>query len=143
VKIKIKTLRPAAILPQYQTGGAAAFDFHAAIDQPLTVAAGRTATVPTGLAVEIPDGYELQVRARSGLSFKNGISLINGVGTIDADFRDEMMIGLINLSSKDFVVEPGMRIAQGVVARVERVEWSKADELSTTNRRGGFGSTGR
>lgn len=140
--MRIKLTRDNAILPQYQTAGAAGFDFHAAIDEPLTIKAGQSTIIPTGVAVEIPIGYELQVRARSGLAFKNDIGLVNGIGTIDADFRDEIMTKLTNFGDKDFVVEPNMRIAQGIVAKHETVEWEEVDELSETNRKGGFGSTG-
>ena len=142
MKMRIKLTRDNAILPQYQTAGAAGFDFHAAIDEPLTIKAGQSTIIPTGVAVEIPIGYELQVRARSGLAFKNDIGLVNGIGTIDADFRDEIMTKLTNFGDKDFVVEPNMRIAQGIVAKHETVEWEEVDELSETNRKGGFGSTG-
>ena len=92
--------------------------------------------------MEIPKGYELQIRSRSGLAYKHQISLLNGIGTIDSDYRGEMSVLLKNHSDVDFVVEPGMRIAQGVVAKYTHVEWEEVSELSETERSGGFGSTG-
>lgn len=142
--MKIQRIRDNAILPEYQTDGAAGFDFHAANEQPLLIKSGKAVTVPTGIAVEIPRGYELQVRARSGLAFKYNIGLVNGVGTIDSDFRVEISIRLINLGSEDFIIEPDMRIAQGVVAKYERINWQEVDKLSETTRgAAGFGSTGQ
>ncbi len=142
--MKIQRIRDNAILPEYQTDGAAGFDFHAANEQPLLIKSGKAVTVPTGIAVEIPRGYELQVRARSGLAFKYNIGLVNGVGTIDSDFRGEISIRLINLGSEDFIIEPDMRIAQGVVAKYERINWQEVDKLSETTRgAAGFGSTGQ
>ena len=141
--MNIKRVRKDAILPEYQTAGAAGFDFHACLNEPITIAPGDSAAIPTGVAVEIPAGFELQIRARSGMAFKNNVGLVNGVGTIDADFRGEMMVKLINFGKEDFVVEPGMRIAQGIVAKVERIEWEETDDLAETKRgEGGFGSTG-
>jgi dUTP pyrophosphatase len=142
MKMRIKKVRASAQLPEYQTTLAAGFDFHAAIDALVTIQPGGTAVIPTGLAVEIPAGYELQIRPRSGLAYKYDVTMMNGVGTIDADFRGEMMVKLINFGATDFVVEPGMRVAQGVVARHETVKWVEVDELSPTERQGGFGSTG-
>ena len=142
--MKIQRIRDNAILPEYQTDGAAGFDFHAANEQPLLIKSGKAVTVLTGIAVEIPRGYELQVRARSGLAFKYNIGLVNGVGTIDSDFRGEISIRLINLGSEDFIIEPDMRIAQGVVAKYERINWQEVDKLSETTRgAAGFGSTGQ
>ena len=135
-------MREGAVLPKYQTAGAAGFDFHACIDAPIVLAAGEIEVFPTGLAVEIPVGYELQIRPRSGLTFLHKVTMLNGIGTIDSDFRGEMMVILKNYGEEDFVVEPGMRIAQGVVARYEKVERVEVDELSKTERKGGFGSTG-
>lgn len=142
--MKIQRIRDNAILPEYQTDGAAGFDFHAANEQPLLIKSGKAVTVPTGIAVEIPRGYELQVRAHSGLAFKYNIGLVNGVGTIDSDLRGEISIRLINLGSEDFIIEPDMRIAQGVVAKYERINWQEVDKLSETTRgAAGFGSTGQ
>jgi dUTP pyrophosphatase len=143
VKIKIKKVQEHAILPEYQTALAAGFDFHAAITQPVVIKPGTFETISTGVAVEIPAGYELQIRPRSGLAFKHRVLPVNAIGTIDADYRGEMMVGLLNSGTVDFVVEPGMRIAQGVVAKHETVEWEEVSELSDTERsQGGFGSTG-
>ncbi|MFV0484853.1 MAG: dUTP diphosphatase [Candidatus Saccharimonadales bacterium] len=142
MKMKIKKMRDGAVLPKYQTNGAAGFDFHACIGEPLVMKPGSTATIPTGVGVEIPEGYELQVRPRSGLAYKHDVVMFNSIGTIDSDFRGEMLMKLANYGEKDFVVEPEMRIAQGIVAKVERVEWLEVEELSETDRSGGFGSTG-
>ena len=143
MKIKIKKVQEHAILPEYQTALAAGFDFHAAITQPVVIKPGTFETISTGVAVEIPAGYGLQIRPRSGLAFKHRVLPVNAIGTIDADYRGEMMVGLLNSGTVDFVVEPGMRIAQGVVAKHETVEWEEVSELSDTERsQGGFGSTG-
>ncbi len=143
MKIKIKKVQEHAILPEYQTALAAGFDFHAAITEPVVIKPGTFETISTGVAVEIPAGYELQIRPRSGLAFKHRVLPVNAIGTIDADYRGEMMVGLLNSGTVDFVVEPGMRIAQGVVAKHETVEWEEVSELSDTERsQGGFGSTG-
>lgn len=143
MNIKIKRVRTGAVLPGYQTAQAAGFDFHAAIIEPVIIKPNETVVLPTGLAVELPAGFELQIRSRSGLAFKHNIAMVNGVGTIDADFRGEMSVKLINLGKIDFMVEPGMRIAQGIVSKHERVIWREVDELSETDRgTGGFGSTG-
>jgi len=142
MKMRIKRMRERAVLPEYQTLGAAGFDFHACIDEPLVLKAGEIEVVPTGVGVEIPAGYELQVRTRSGLAMKNKVTMLNGLGTIDSDFRGEMCVMLVNHGEKDFVIEPQMRIAQGVVAKYERVDWEEVEMLSETKRRGGFGSTG-
>lgn len=142
MKVAIKRLRPDAVLPAYQTSGAAAMDLSAALDIEVTIAPGERLVVPTGLAIEIPEGYEAQVRARSGLSLKHGITLANGVGTIDADYRGEVGVILANISSEPYVITPGMRIAQMVFARYEAVEWLESDELTKTDRGdGGYGST--
>jgi dUTP pyrophosphatase len=140
--MKIKKIREGVKLPEYQTDGAAGFDFHAAIDKSITLKHGEIYAFPTGLGVEIPMGYELQIRPRSGLAYKHHVTMLNGVGTVDSDFRGEMHVLLVNLGKKDFVVEPGMRIAQGVVNKFEKVEWVEVEELSETQREGGFGSTG-
>lgn len=141
--MKITKFYEDAIIPAYQTDGAAGFDFCAHLDEPYTLKPGEIHAFGTGIGVEIPEGYELQVRSRSGLAYKHQVSLLNGVGTIDSDFRGEIHALLKNHSDKAFIVEPGMRIAQGVVAKYERIEFEEVDELSETNRStGGFGSTG-
>ncbi|MFO0971016.1 MAG: dUTP diphosphatase [Candidatus Saccharimonadales bacterium] len=144
MQVKIQKVRDDAQLPAYQTDGAAAVDLHACLDGPVTLQASKTAIIPTGVAIELPDGYEAQVRARSGLAAKHAIGLANGVGTIDSDYRGEISVILINWSDTDFVIEPGMRIAQLVVARYEKIEWQEAHEINTATMRGQgkFGSTG-
>lgn len=142
VHINVVKLRPDAVLPEYKTAGAAGADLHACIDEPITLGHLEWAVIPTGLAMEIPEGYEVQIRARSGMSIKNGISLINGIGTIDADYRGELGIGAINYGKEPFVIEPGMRIAQMVVAKYDTADWIVVEELSETERgAGGYGST--
>ena len=143
MKMKITKFYDDAIIPEYQTGGAAGFDFCAHISEPYTLKPGEIHAFSTGVGVEIPEGYELQVRSRSGMAFKHHVSLLNGIGTIDSDYRGEIGVILKNFSNQDFVVEPGMRIAQGVVAKYEHVEFEETDELSKTDRSSsGFGSTG-
>lgn len=131
-------------LPLYQTPLSAGMDVRADLEQSVTLAPLGRAMIPTGLYVELPEGYEMQVRPRSGLAAKHGITVLNSPGTIDADYRGEIRIILVNLSSEAFTIEPGERIAQLVVARHEQVEWESVEELGTTERgAGGFGSTGR
>lgn len=130
-------------LPAYETSGSAGMDLMAAVDEPMTVAPGTRALVPTGLTLALPEGYEAQVRPRSGLALRHGITLPNAPGTIDSDYRGEIQVIVANLSAEPFVVTRGMRIAQMVVAPVTRVAWSEIDILSKTERGdGGFGSTG-
>lgn len=129
--------------PQYMSSHAAGLDIRASLDGPLTLLPGCYATVPTGIHVAIPRGYEMQVRARSGLAFKHGIGLVNGVGTIDADYRGEIKVLLINHGSTAFTIEHGDRIAQLVLAKHEPILWRPVDSLDQTSRgSGGFGSTG-
>ena len=131
-------------LPLYQTPLSAGMDVRADLEQSVTLAPLGRAMIPTGLYVELPEGYEMQVRPRSGLAAKHGIMVLNSPGTIDADYRGEIRIILVNLSGEAFTIEPGERIAQLVVARHEQVEWEPVEELGTTERgAGGFGSTGR
>ena len=130
-------------LPSYQTIQSAGMDLRADLDMPLTLKPLQRALIPTGLFIELPEGHEAQIRPRSGLAFKHGISIVNSPGTIDADYRGEIKVLLVNLSDQDFVVEDGERIAQMVVAKYERVEWQQAEALSDTERgKGGYGSTG-
>lgn len=143
LQVKVKKLHEDAILPQYQTEHAAAMDAHARLDEPMTLQPMQRAMIPTGLAFEIPEGFEMQVRARSGLSIKHGITMVNGVGTIDADYRGELNILAINLGQEPFVVEPGMRIAQLLVVAYDRVQWDVVETLAESTRGdAGFGSTG-
>lgn len=130
-------------LPAYGTAGAAGVDFQAAVDGPVTLKPGERVLVPTGLCVALPEGYELQVRPRSGLALKHGIMVPNSPGTIDEDYRGEIRIILINAGTEAFVIERGMRVAQGVLAPVVRMQWQECTSLDTTERgHGGFGSTG-
>ena len=141
MRVKIKQLHPDAKIPQYQTLGAAGFDLHAIEDYKLS--AGERVLVKTGLAFELQIGFELQIRPRSGLALKNGISVLNAPGTIDSDYRGEVGVLLINHSKEDFAIKKGDRIAQGVVARYERVEFEVCEELGESARgAGGFGSSG-
>ena len=143
MNVQIQKLYPAAIIPTYQTSGAAAADVHACLDEPMQINPGERVVVPTGLAMAIPVGYEVQIRARSGMSLKHGITLANGVGTIDSDYRGEVGVLLANISDTSFTIEPGMRVAQMVLARHEVLEWSESDSLDDTERgSNGFGSTG-
>lgn len=130
--------------PSYATEGSAGVDLKANIDDPITLAPLRRVVVPTGLRIALPKGTEAQVRPRSGLAAKHGITVLNTPGTIDADYRGEVGVILINLSDKDFVINPGERVAQMVLARYERFEWEEVEQLDSTSRgEGGLGSTGR
>lgn len=131
-------------VPSYATGGSAGVDLKANIDDPITLAPLQRVVVPTGLRIALPKGTEAQVRPRSGLAAKHGITVLNTPGTIDADYRGEVGVILINLSDKDFVINPGERVAQMVLARYERFEWEEVEQLDSTSRgEGGLGSTGR
>jgi len=130
-------------LPSYETIASAGMDLRANLSEPIVIEPMDRALIPTGLFMELPIGYEAQVRPRSGLALKKGITCLNSPGTIDADYRGEVGVILANLSKETFVVENGERIAQMVIAKHERAEWVEAEELSTTERgTGGFGSTG-
>ncbi|WP_373532474.1 dUTP diphosphatase [Vampirovibrio sp.] len=130
-------------LPAYATSGSAGMDVQAAIGVPVTLQPLERALIPTGLVMMLPEGYECQVRARSGLAIKHGICLANGVGTIDSDYRHEVKVALINLSQETFTIQPGDRVAQLVVAPVTQVQWEEADDvIMVDGRQGGFGSTG-
>lgn len=131
-------------LPEYATPQSAGLDLKANIDNPITLQPLQRAMVPTGLFIALPPGYEAQVRPRSGLAAKHGITVLNTPGTIDADYRGEIKVILVNLSQEAFEIVPGERIAQMVVAKHEVVQWEPVEELSGTDRgAGGFGSTGR
>ncbi len=130
--------------PSYATSGSAGMDLKANLEAPVTLSPLERALVPTGLFIALPEGFEAQVRPRSGLAARCGITVLNTPGTIDADYRGEIKVILVNLSSEPFTVNPGERIAQMVVARHERVEWEEVSALDETDRgEGGFGSTGR
>lgn len=144
MKIEIIKLKETAMLPTYQTDGAAGMDIHACIDEPVILQSMERRMIPAGFAIALPEGYEAQIRARSGLSIKHGITMVNGIGTIDADYRGEVGVLLINLGQEPFEITPDLRIAQLVIARYERAEWTEVTQLSETIRgSGGFGSTGR
>lgn len=145
LKVALQRLAHAAglPLPEYATADAAGMDLVAAVTAPVTLAPGERGLVPTGLAIALPPGFEAQVRPRSGLALKHGITLLNSPGTIDADYRGEIGVILVNLGQAPFTVERGLRIAQMVVAPVTRVTWAETAALPETARgAGGFGSTG-
>lgn len=145
VKVSVVQLPHGAdlALPHYATEHAAGMDLLAAIEDKIILAAGKRAIVPTGLSIALPMGYEAQVRPRSGLAAKHGVTVANAPGTIDADYRGEVGVILINLGEEDFVIERGMRIAQMVIAPVTTIIWEETDTLPDTERgSGGFGSTG-
>lgn len=143
MKISFQKLHENATLPAYQTEHAAGMDLSACIDEPIVLEPHGRAVIPTGIAIALPPGYEAQIRGRSGMAAKHGVMPANGVGTIDADYRGEVGVILLNTSNEPFVVEPGMRVAQMVIARYETAELVEVDELDETDRGvGGFGSTG-
>lgn len=129
-------------LPAYQTDGSAGVDLQADIREPITLGPLERRLIPTGLSIALPPGFEAQIRARSGLSTKHGITLINAVGTIDSDYRGEIKIGLVNLSHEPYTITPGERVAQMIITRYERVDFHIVETLDETGRgEGGFGST--
>jgi len=130
-------------LPQYETKGSAGMDLRANIEASITIKPLERAMVATGLSIALPDGYEAQVRPRSGLAAKKGVTVINTPGTIDADYRGEIKVILVNLSNEDFIIKDGERVAQMVIARFNQISWEPTDSLEETERgSGGFGSTG-
>ena len=142
-EILIKRLSKEVILPKYETDGSSGLDLAACIDKKIEIKPGKSEIIPTGLAVAIPKNFEIQIRPRSGLAAKNQISVLNTPGTIDADYRGELKIILINLSDKSFIVEKGLRIAQMVLCPVVKAKLKEVDSLDVTERGlGGFGSTG-
>jgi dUTP pyrophosphatase len=143
-RVQIRRIRPDAIVPRYQTADAAGMDLHAVLDEPMTLAPGAVVAVPTGLAMAIPRGFEGQVRPRSGLARKHAVTVANAPGTIDADYRSEVMVLLINLGREPYVIQHEDRVAQLVIAPVSQADVVEVSELSATERgAGGFGSTGR
>ncbi|MFP4486555.1 MAG: dUTP diphosphatase [Campylobacterales bacterium] len=142
MKVRIKKLCTEAIIPAYQSDEAAGFDLHSV--EELTLKKGERRAVKTGLAMQIDKGYELQVRARSGLALKHGIALVNAPGTVDSDYRGEIMVILVNLGDEDFSIKIGDRIAQAVLKEVVQAEIFEVEELEDSSRgKGGFGSTGK
>lgn len=143
IVLKIQKLPHCAGMPEYKTKGAAGMDLVASNDEDITLKPLERFLIPTGIKIELPENYEAQIRPRSGLSIKNGISLINCVGTIDEDYRGEIKVGLVNLSNETYTIERGERIAQMIIAPVTKADIQVVDELSETTRgEGGFGSTG-
>ncbi len=145
IKIPIKRLRKGskASLPQYMTLGSSGMDLYASLEKEATLEPGERRLIPTGVSVAIPEGFEGQVRARSGLAFQNGIGVLNGPGTIDADYRGEISAILINFGKEPFTIRDGDRIAQLVISRVHRALWEEVEDLPPTLRQGGgFGHTG-
>ena len=141
IKIVNKSNHP---LPHYGTEASAGVDLRANINEPITLKPLERVLIKTGLFIELPVGYEAQVRPRSGLAYKHGLTVLNTPGTIDADYRGEVGVILVNLSNTDFIIENGERVAQMVIAKHEQAEWNLVEELSDTDRgAGGFGSTGK
>ncbi len=141
VKIVNKSAYP---VPAYATELSAGMDLKANMTEPVTIASLERAMIPTGIYIELPEGYEAQIRPRSGLAAKFGVTVANAPGTVDADYRGEVKVILVNLSKEPFVINPGERIAQMVIAKYEKIEWEEVEELGDTERGdGGFGSTGR
>lgn len=142
--LKIQRLAHNRFLPEYKTAGAAGMDLCAAITEPITLKPLERTLIPTGLKIELEHGYEAQIRPRSGLSIKHGITLINCVGTIDEDYRGEVCVPIVNLSNDTYTIQPDERIAQMIIARVEQAQIQVEVELTDTLRgAGGFGSTGK
>jgi len=142
--LKIEKLPHNNYLPEYQTNGAAGMDLCAAIDSPVLLKPMERKLIPTGIKIELEKGFEAQIRPRSGLSIKHGITLINCVGTIDEDYRGEVCVPVVNLSTEEYTIQPNERIAQMIIARVEKARIEVVQELSETTRAaGGFGSTGK
>jgi dUTP diphosphatase len=147
ISVKIKRLNDEFLdiaLPSYSTIGSAGMDVRAAVEDEIKIERGKIALVPTGFSIEIPEGFEIQIRPRSGLALKHGIGLLNSPGTIDSDYRGEVKIILINLGEEDYFIKRGERIAQLVISKVYKVQLIESDELQVTERNdGGFGHTGK
>jgi dUTP pyrophosphatase len=143
VTVRLKRLSARAVIPQYHSDQAAGMDLAACIEAPVTIAPGQIVKIPLGFAVALPIGYEAQIRPRSGLATKHGVTVPNSPGTVDSDYRGEMVVALINLGREPFTVEPGTRVAQMIVAPVSHATIMEVEELDATSRgTGGFGSTG-
>lgn len=131
-------------LPKYMSAGAAGMDLYACLDEETVIEKGKIKLISTGLKIALPNGYEAQIRPRSGLALKHGISLVNTPGTIDADYRGEIKVIMINFGEEDFLIKPGERIAQMVINKIEQIQWEITDQLDETDRGiGGFGHTGK
>jgi len=143
IQVRISRVRPGAVLPRYMSDGASGCDICACGDAAVVVRPGERVAVPTGLAVEIPAGYEIQVRPRSGMAFKKGLTVVNTPGTIDSDYRGEIQVLMINLGTESVTIAPGDRVAQLVLSEVPQIGWVEAPDLTQSTRgAGGFGSTG-
>lgn len=143
IKVKVSRLNKQALIPSYMSAGAAGCDVHACLEHSLMIKPGERYAVPTGLSVEIPEGYEIQVRPRSGLAFKKGLTVINAPGTVDSDYRGEIKVLVVNLGSENVEIVPQDRIAQLVLQKVDQIQWQETESLNSTERgTGGFGSTG-
>ena len=144
-KVEVKVVREKNVtLPKYETEGSAGLDVRANITEPIVLKSLERVLIPTGLKIAIPEGYEVQVRPRSGLAIKHGITMLNSPGTIDSDYRGEIKVIAVNLSNETYTIEPNERIAQLVLNKVEQIEFVEVDELYATNRgEGGFGHTGK
>lgn len=145
MKTKVKIINHSGFeLPGYQTEGSAGMDLRAHLEAPVSLSSLERKLIPTGLFIELPLGFEAQIRPRSGLAFKHGLTVLNSPGTVDSDYRGEIKVLLVNLSNEAFTISPGERIAQMVVARHEVVEWELSSELADSERgAGGYGSTGK
>lgn len=143
VAVRFKRVHPAARLPMRQTESAAGYDLYACLDSRLTIARGSIQPVPTGLAVAIPPGFHISIRARSGMAVRHGLTPINTPGTIDADYRGEIFVPLINLGSADYTIEHGDRIAQLVIEETLAIDWHEGELDTTARGEGKFGSTGK
>ncbi|PHI03039.1 dUTP diphosphatase [Fusobacterium polymorphum] len=144
-KIQVKVIREKGVeLPKYETGGSAGMDVRANIKEPITLKSLERILIPTGLKVAIPEGYEIQVRPRSGLAIKHGITMLNTPGTVDSDYRGELKVIVVNLSNEAYTIEPNERIGQFVLNKIEQIEFVEVEELDSTERgEGGFGHTGK
>ena len=144
-KIELKcSVTPGAHLPEYKSDGASGADIHAFLDSPVVIPSGKSALIPTGIFLEIPDGFEVQIRPRSGLAAKNGVTVLNSPGTIDSDYRGEIGVGLVNLGGSPYTVRPGDRIAQLVIQPISLCTPVEVEELDETDRGvSGFGSSGQ
>ena len=144
-KVEVKVVREKGVeLPKYETKGSAGMDVRANIKEPITLKSLERILIPTGLKVAIPEGYEIQVRPRSGLAIKHGITMLNTPGTVDSDYRGELKVIVVNLSNEAYIIEPNERIGQFVLNKIEQIEFIEVEELESTERgEGGFGHTGK
>ena len=144
-KVEVKVVREKGVeLPKYETKGSAGMDVRANIKEPITLKSLERILIPTGLKVAIPEGYEIQVRPRSGLAIKHGITMLNTPGTVDSDYRGELKVIVVNLSNETYTIEPNERIGQFVLNKIEQIEFIEVEELDSTERgEGGFGHTGK